>query len=213
MLRGFGIAGFLIAFYVFAMGLRYAFEFRRFKPIGLLNHVIITGLLISVFVSALVSSHPTVLGGITAYYLAHLLGLKLGAVGIYLLLIGCAALYIIATFKVSQLKFPSRTAAPVVLQDDAGDGVMAEDEESIQTVSFDQEESIPEPVIKTELVKNEPEEELNIELAPQTETSEVLVSNDPTQKTDEFDVKVEVHKEEEGDQKRDQSEGQGFWRV
>ena len=67
MLRGFGIAGFLIAFYVFAMGLRYAFEFRRFKPIGLLNHVIITGLLISVFVSALVSSHPTVLGGITAY--------------------------------------------------------------------------------------------------------------------------------------------------
>ena len=93
------------------MGLRYAFEFRRFKPIGLLNHVIITGLLISVFVSALVSSHPTVLGGITAYYLAHVLGLKLGAVGIYLLLIGCAALYVIATFKVSQLKFPSRAAA------------------------------------------------------------------------------------------------------
>ena len=50
--------------------------------------------------------------GITAYYLAHLLGLKLGAVGIYLLLIGCAALYVIATFKVSQLKFPSRAAAP-----------------------------------------------------------------------------------------------------
>jgi S-DNA-T family DNA segregation ATPase FtsK/SpoIIIE len=102
---------------------------------------------------------------------------------------------------VSQLKFPSRTAAPVVLQDDAGDGVMAEDEESKQTVSFDQEESIPEPVIKTELVKDEPEEELNIELAPQTETSEVLVSNDPDQKTDEFDVKVEVHKEEEATKK------------
>ena len=202
MLRGFGIAGFLIAFYVFAMGLRYAFEFRRFKPIGLLNHVIITGLLISVFVSALVSSHPTVLGGITAYYLAHVLGLKLGAVGIYLLLIGCAALYVIATFKVSQLKFPSRATAPDALQEDTEDSVMAEDEESVQTVSFDQEESIPEPFIKTELVEDEPEEELNIELAPQPETSEVLVSNQPKQEQDEeFDVKVEVHKEEEATKK------------
>ena len=147
------------------MGLWYAFEFRRFKPIGLLNHVIITGLLISVFVSALVSNHPTVLGGITAYYLAHVLGLKLGAVGIYLLLIGCAALYVIATFKVSQLKFPSKAAAPNALQEDAEGSVMAEDEESVQTVSFNQEESTPEPVIKTELVEDEPEEELNIELA------------------------------------------------
>ena len=121
--------------------------------------------------------------------------------GIYLLLIGCAALYVIATFKVSQLKFPSRAAAPDALQEDTEDSVMAEDEESVQTVSFNQEESIPEPVIKTELVEDEPEEELNIELAPQPETSEVLVSNDTAQKTDEFDVKVEVHKEEEATKK------------
>ncbi|MEK9998392.1 MAG: DNA translocase FtsK, partial [Cryomorphaceae bacterium] len=52
-----------------------------------------------------------------------------------------------------------------------------------------------------ELVEDEPEEELNIELAPQPETNEVLVSNDPAQKTDEFDVKVEVHKEEEATKK------------
>ena len=121
--------------------------------------------------------------------------------GIYLLLIGCAALYVIATFKVSQLKFPSKAAAPNALQEDAEDSVMAEDEESVQTVSFNQEESTPEPVIKTELVEDEPEEELNIELATQPETSEVLVSNDPAQKTDEFDVKVEVHKEEEATKK------------
>ena len=38
-------------------------------------------------------------------------------------------------------------------------------------------------------------------LATQPETSEVLVSNDPAQKTDEFDVKVEVHKEEEATKK------------
>ena len=121
--------------------------------------------------------------------------------GIYLLLTGCAALYVIATFKVSQLKFPSRAAAPDALQEDSEDSVMAEDEESVETASFNQEESIPEPVIKTELVEDEPEEELNIELAPQPETSEVLVSNDPAQKTDEFDVKVEVHKEEEATKK------------
>ena len=51
------------------------------------------------------------------------------------------------------------------------------------------------------MVENEPEEELKVELAPQPETSEVLVSNDPAQKTDEFDVKVEVHKEEEATKK------------
>ena len=78
---------------------------------------------------------------------------------------------------------------------------MAEEEESVQTVSFDQEESIPEPALKTELVEDEPEEDLNVELAPQPETSEILVSNDPAQKTDEFDVKVEVHKEEEATKK------------
>ena len=47
------------------------------------------------------------------------------------------------------------------------------------------------------MIEDEPEEELKVELAPQPETSEVLVSNDPAQKTNEFDVKVEVHKEEE----------------
>ena len=47
------------------------------------------------------------------------------------------------------------------------------------------------------MFEDEPEEELKVELAPQPETSEVLVSNDPAQKTNEFDVKVEVHKEEE----------------
>ncbi len=78
---------------------------------------------------------------------------------------------------------------------------MAEDEESLQTISFDKEESDPEPTYKTELVEDEPEEELKVELAPQPETSEVLVSNDPAQKTDEFDVKVEVHKEEEATKK------------
>ncbi len=209
MLRGFGIAGLLIAFYVFAMGLRYAFEFRRFKPVGLLNHVLLTGLLISVFISALVSSHPTVLGGITAYYLAHFLVLKLGTVGIYLLIVGCTALYIIATFKVSQLKVPTKAAnlsasdqiemdSPAN-EEDVEVEVEAE-EESVQTVSFDEEASIPEPTLKKELDKNEPEEELKIELAPQPETNDVLVSNDPTQEEG-FDVKVEVHKEEEATKK------------
>ena len=51
------------------------------------------------------------------------------------------------------------------------------------------------------MIEDEPEEELKVELAPQPETSEVLVSNDPAQKTDEFDVKVEVHKEEEATKK------------
>ena len=52
------------------------------------------------------------------------------------------------------------------------------------------------------MVEDEPEEELKIELAPQPETSEVLVSNVPKQEQDEaFDVKVEVHKEEEATKK------------
>jgi S-DNA-T family DNA segregation ATPase FtsK/SpoIIIE len=208
MLRGFGIAGLLIAFYVFAMGLRYAFEFRRFKPVGLLNHIIISGLLISVFISALVSSHPTVLGGITSYYLAHILILKLGSVGIYLLIIGSTALYIIATFKVSQLKMPTK-AAGISSKNDVEpnstgiiDEVETEEikEEIVETVSFEQEESIPEPILKTVNTQDEPEEELKIELTQPTETNEILVSNDPTQE-EEFDVKVEVHKEEEATKK------------
>lgn len=208
MLRGFGLAGLLLAFYVFAMGLRYAFEFRRFKPVSLLNHIIITGLLISVFVSALVPSHPTVLGGITAYYLAHFLALKLGSVGIYLLLTGCSALYIIATFKVSQLKVPKKAANPATSHQMEMDSPAIQEnveveteEESTTTVSFEEEEIIPEPTLKSVIVENEPEEELKIELATQPDTNEVLVSNDPAQAEEEFDVKVEVHKEEEATKK------------
>ncbi len=203
MLRGFGLAGFFIAFYVFAIGLRYAFEFRRFKPIGLLNHVIITGLLISVFLSTLVSNHPTVLGGITAYYLAQLLALKLGAAGIYLLLVGCAVLYIIATFKVDKLKIPMRDTNPVAPGDVEGLGEEAPvDESPVQTISFSEEGFIPEPNLETEVLDKElEEEELKIESTPQTEKNQILVSNDPQTEEAQLDVKVEMHKEEEATKK------------
>ena len=111
MLRGFGIGGFLFAFYLFAMGLRIAFEFKRFKPIGLFNHTIILVSILSIFISALVPSHPTVLGGITGFYFSNYMGIKLGSMGIYLVLLGITALYLIVTFKISKLNVPSRKLA------------------------------------------------------------------------------------------------------
>ena len=206
MLRGFGLAGWLVAVYICAVGMRFAFEFKRFKPIGLLNHIIITGVLLSVFIAALVPSHPTVMGGITAYYLAHFLALKLGPVGIYLLLVGCAALYIIATFKVRQLSLPgSATKSPTIeeplrINEDEVEKDGAE-EHSFQTVSLDQEEPISDLDSQSTTLENDHHEELKIELAPTKASNQVLVSLDAQTSEESFEVQVEVHKEEEATKK------------
>ena len=98
------------------------------------------------------SNHPTVLGGYSILP-CPCFRLKVRRSGYLPVVDSCAALYVIATFKVSQLKFPPKLL-PLTLQEDAEGSVMAEDE-SVQTVSFNQEESTPEPVIKTELVEDE----------------------------------------------------------
>ena len=183
------------------MGLRIAFEFKRFKPIGLFNHTIILVSILSIFISALVPSHPTVLGGITGFYFSNYMGIKLGSMGIYLVLLGITALYLIVTFKISKLNVPSRKLAEKDIE--SGDESSQIDVEEIEAddsnvVTFsdqstNDEESVESP---SELTEKSPP------LNENPEEAEILVSNDPTPtKEDDFQVKVEVHQDEEASKK------------
>ena len=201
MLRGFGIGGFLFAFYLFAMGLRIAFEFKRFKPIGLFNHTIILVSILSIFISALVPSHPTVLGGITGFYFSNYMGIKLGLMGIYLVLLGITALYLIVTFKISKLNVPSRKLAKKDIE--SGDESSQIDVEEIEAddsnvVTFSDQSTNDEESVESRSELTEKSPPLN----ENPEEAEILVSNDPTPtKEDDFQVKVEVHQDEEASKK------------
>lgn len=201
MLRGFGIGGFLFAFYLFAMGLRIAFEFKRFKPIGLFNHTIILVFILSIFISALVPSHPTVLGGITGYYFSNYMGIKLGSMGIYLVLLGVTALYLIVTFKISKLNIPARKLAKKDIKPgDESSQIEVEEIEADDSnvVTFSDHSTYDEEAVEAppELTEKSPA------LKEQPQKTAILVSNDPTPtKEDDFQVKVEVHQDEEASKK------------
>jgi DNA segregation ATPase FtsK/SpoIIIE, S-DNA-T family len=203
MLRGFGISGILFAFYIFALGLRIAFEFRRLKPVSLLNHTLIIIFILSVFISTLVPEHPTVLGGITAYYFSNYLVVKLGSLGIYLLLLGITALYLIVTFKINRLRVPSRKRSINNGETDDSERLMQNEStepeaKTVLTFSNSETEEDIESNDESELTTEIPVKEVMQQ--EELEASKILVSNDVSKEED-FEVKVEVHQDEEATKK------------
>ena len=200
--RGFGLAGFLVSIYFLAMGLRLAFHFNRFKPIGLLNHLIIQTLIISVFISSLNHVNPSLFGGITGFYLANYFITKFGTAGIYLVLFGAAALYWIISFKVNQLRLPKKKSNTLNIQNEPAPTapateVSSEEEESTMEIVLDQNDSVAvESTVISPPVQEDVQEDEKV-----VEETQVLVSNNPEPEVEEFDVKVEVHKEEEATKK------------
>ena len=200
--RGFGLAGFLVSIYFLAMGLRLAFHFNRFKPIGLLNHLIIQTLIISVFISSLNHVNPSLFGGITGFYLANYFITKFGTAGIYLVLFGAVALYWIISFKVNQLRLPKKKSNTLNVQNEPASAAPAtevsnEEEESTMEIVLDQNDSVAvESTVITPAVREDVQEDKIV-----VEETQVLVSNNPELEVEEFDVKVEVHKEEEATKK------------
>ena len=200
--RGFGLAGFLVSIYFLAMGMRLAFHFNRFKPIGLMNHLIIQTLIISVFISSLNHVNPSLFGGITGFYLANYFVTKFGTAGIYLVLFGAIALYWIISFKVNQLRLPIKKSNPLNAQNESAPAAPLteasnEQEESAMEIVLDQNDSVAlEPTDVTPNVQEDIQEDNKV-----IEKTQVLVSNDPEPEVEEFAVKVEVHKEEEATKK------------
>ena len=200
--RGFGLAGFLLSIYFLAMGLRLAFHFNRFKPIGLLNHLIIQTLIISVFISSLNHVNPSLFGGITGFYLANYFITKFGTAGIYLVLFGAVALYWIISFKVNQLRLPKKKSNTLNVQNEPApeaptSEVSNEEEESAMEIVLDQNDSVAvESTVISPTVQEDVQEDKKV-----VEETQVLVSNNPEPEVEEFDVKVEVHKEEEATKK------------
>jgi len=200
--RGFGLAGFLVSIYFLAMGLRLAFHFNRFKPIGLLNHLIIQTLIISVFISSLNHVNPSLFGGITGFYLANYFITKFGTAGIYLVLFGAVALYWIISFKVNQLRLPKKKSNTLNVQDEPAPAapsteVSNEEEESTMEIVLDQNDSVAvESTLISPTVQEDVQEDKKV-----VEETQVLASNNPEPEVEEFDVKVEVHKEEEATKK------------
>ena len=129
------------------------------------------------------------------------MGIKLGSMGIYLVLLGITALYLIVTFKINKLNVPSRKLAKKDIE--SGDESSQIDVKEIEAddsnvVTFsdqstNDEESVESP---SELTEKSPP------LNENPEEAEILVSNDSTpNKEDDFQVKVEVHQDEEASKK------------
>ena len=201
--RGFGLAGFLVSFYLLAMGLRLAFHFNRFKPIGLLNHMIIQTLILSVFISSFDHVNPTLFGGITGFYLSNYFITKFGAAGIYLMIFGVVTLYWIISFKVNQLKWPKKKSNPLNEQGEPAptDPIKRpsseEREEATKEIILDQNVTVAaEPTMAQSTTEDNAQEAEKV-----VGETQVLVSHDPVADVDEVAVKVEVHKEEEATKK------------
>jgi S-DNA-T family DNA segregation ATPase FtsK/SpoIIIE len=121
--------------------------------------------------------------------------------GIYLVLLGITALYLIVTFKISKLNVPSRKLAKKDIE--SGDESSQIDVEEIEAddsnvVTFSDQSTNDEESVESRSELTEKSPPLN----ENPEEAEILVSNDPTPtKEDDFQVKVEVHQDEEASKK------------
>ena len=70
VLKGFGLTGLLLPLWLMFYGLKHAFALKRIKPWVLFNHFLVITLLISMFFGWLASEHPTLLSGLSGFYIS-----------------------------------------------------------------------------------------------------------------------------------------------
>jgi len=187
VLKGLGISSILLPLWIMAVSARGAFGFRRIRPLYLLNHGVVIALIISVFISWIVSEHPTVYAGLTGYFLYEILAVRLGHMGVLLLVIGASFLYSIIAFQIRSITLPKMTARVTeefaataqneVPPMNGSTPLNSKDSGQELIISFSESQSI-------DTVAEEEDETLNITLT--TSISEELES---TTSSDSFSVK------------------------
>ena len=160
VLKGFGLAGLLLPLWLMLYGLKHAFALKRIKPWVLFNHFLVNTLLISIFLGWLASEHPSILSGLSGFYLYLKLALYLGRMGVLLVLFTVVVLYIVVALKIRSLTFSWRAPKPMQSAEDSSAetnqnttdeiDLMPEDystSESIVLAPESEEEILPERVL------------------------------------------------------------------
>ena len=192
VLKGFGLTGLLLPLWLMLYGLKHAFALKRIQPWVLFNHFLVNTLLISVFFGWLANEHPTLLSGLSGFYVYLKLALYLGRMGVLLVLFTVIILYIVVALKIRSLTFNWRAPKPMQSADgqptetyrDATVGVIPEPEEYVGSESMKlspepEEETLPEPSVISQPV------------AATKATSDEPQNEEPS----ELDVVVAVHQE------------------
>ena len=173
----FGLTGLLLPLWLMLYGLKHAFALKRIRPWVLFNHFLVNTLLISIFLGWLANEHPTLLSGLSGFYLYLKLALYLGRMGVLLVLFTVAILYIVVALKIRSLTFDWRAPKPmqstedelIETNQDASGEITPEPEtylasESLKLAPEPEEEKLPEPALgsqPTVTPKATPDEEKN----------------------------------------------------
>jgi S-DNA-T family DNA segregation ATPase FtsK/SpoIIIE len=173
VLKGFGLTGLLLPLWLMLYGLKHAFALKRIRPWVLFNHFLVNTLLISTFLGWLANEHPTLLSGLSGFYLYLKLALYLGRMGVLLVLFTVAILYIVVALKIRSLTFNWRAPKPMQSTDDelivtnqnASGEITPEPEtylasESLKLAPEPEEEKLPEPAFVSQPTVT-PDEEQN----------------------------------------------------
>ena len=214
IMKGYGLMGIALPLWIMAISVRGAFGFRRIRPIPLFNHGLVLTFILSIFISWLVSDHPTVFGGLSGYYLYEILSLRLGHMGVLLAVVGGLALYSVVAFQIRSVTLP-KMPSKLDSEQDSSDLTANEQSEAVPAAETYTEQEVPTQVeLSTD--EKEDDESLEIELKTAVEPEpehipEVIMSPTPApappattpepENEDDLDVKVEIHEEQTTDDK------------
>jgi DNA segregation ATPase FtsK/SpoIIIE, S-DNA-T family len=197
VLKGFGLTGLLLPLWLMFYGLKHAFALKRIKPWVLFNHFLVITLLISMFFGWLASEHPTLLSGLSGFYIYLKLALYLGRMGVLLVLFTVMILYIVVALKIRSLTFNWRAPKPM---QSTGDQPVETNLDASGEITLEPEEYSASKSIK--LAPEPEEEEEEEELLPEPAlvsksnvVSRAMLDNANNEEPSEIDVVVAVHQE------------------
>ncbi|MCH1405919.1 MAG: DNA translocase FtsK [Schleiferiaceae bacterium] len=197
VLEGFGLAGLFVPLWIMLLGLKHAFTLNRIKPWVLFNHLLATTFLVALMFGWIANHQPTLLSGLSGYYIYLKLALYLGRMGVLLVLFTTGLLYIVVALKIRSLTFSWR--APKQLQETEHPS-----EENLNSSS----EITPEPqddiLVHAVELSPEPEEEMTPQpevISRPTVTDSSAQNKRPIDAASTLDVVVEVHQEAVEDEK------------
>jgi len=195
VLKGFGLTGLLLPLWLMFYGLKHAFALKRIKPWVLFNHFLVITLLISMFFGWLASEHPTLLSGLSGFYIYLKLALYLGRMGVLLVLFAVMILYIVVALKIRSLTFNWRAPKPM---QSTGDQPVETNLDASGEITLEPEEYSASKSIKLAPEPEEEEEELLPEPALVSKSnvvSRAMLDDANNEEPSEIDVVVAVHQE------------------
>ena len=197
ILEGFGLAGLFVPLWIMLFGLKHAFTLNRIKPWVLFNHLLAATFLVALMFGWFANYQPTLLSGLSGYYIYLKLALYLGRMGVLLVLFTAWLLYVIVALKIRSLTFSWRSPKPL-------EETQRPSDDNLNSSS----EITPEPkddvLVPTVELSPEPEQAITPEpeiISRPTVAESTAQKKAPVDTASTLDVVVEVHQEALEDEK------------